>query len=204
MLEMKGLEAIGFFLITFLLFLPIAVHPNVSYIATVTINPLQPVVTTSDPDSAEMLKDITAESSADSSAADSENILNLMTDNDLGGAKEIFNYAENNKDYAHWYRLNSESSGYSKVEIRVYFSTLEVTPYDWRVYVYQSDANNINTGYYVDGSSSVTGWTAIDVSSIIHQLDGQGFMKVRLISRIGNGNEGKKALISEMEWRLTS
>ena len=176
----------------------------VTYTATIVITPIQPVITISDPNSASMLKDITAESGADSSAADSEDIRNLLIDNDLGSAKEIYNYAENNKDFAHWYGLNSESSDYYKVEIRVYFSTLEVTPYQWRVFVYQSDANNINTGYYVDGSSSATGWTTIDVTSIIHQLDGQGFMKVRLISRIGGGNAGKKAYISEMEWKLTS
>ena len=190
----------------FLLFLMIAPSANslITYTATIVITPIQPVITISDPNSARMLKDITAESGADSSAADSEDIRNLLIDNDLGSAKEIYNYAENNKDFAHWYRLNSESSDFYKVEIRVYFSTLEVTPYQWRVFVYQSDANNINTGYYVDDSSSATGWTTIDVTSIIHQLDGQGFMKVRLISRIGGGNAGKKAYISEMEWKLTS
>jgi len=168
------------------------------------MTPVNPVITIIDPVSVRMLKDVTAETGADSTAADSEDITTLLTDNDLIGAKEIFNYAENNKDFAHWYRLNSESSDYYRVEIRVYFSSLEVTPYQWRVFVYQSDANDINTGYYVDGSSSATGWTTIDVTSIIHQLDGQGFMKVRLISRIGGGNAGKKAYISEMEWRLTS
>ena len=156
-----------------------------------------------DPDSAETLKDITAESGPDTSADDSENILTLMTDGDLSGSKEIFNYATGGSDFAHWYRRNVDASNYSKVEVRVYFSTLEVTPYDWRVYVYQSDANNIDTAYYVDGSSSTTGWTTIDVTSIIHQLDGAGFIKVRLISRVGGGNEGKKAYIAEMEWRLT-
>ena len=187
----------------FLILVPIA-NSLVTYTATVVITPIELVMTISDPDSAGMLKDITAESGADGSAAGSEDILNLLTDDDLGASKEIFNYAENNKDYAHWYRLNSESSDYYKVEIRVYFSSLEVTPYQFRVFVYQSDANNINTGYYIDGSSSATGWTTIDVSSIIHQLDGQGLMKVRLISRIGGGNEGKNAYISEMEWKITS
>ena len=85
----------------------------------------------------------------------------------------------------------------------MYFSSLEVLPYDWVVYVYQSDANNINTGYYVEGSSATTGWTTIDVTSIIHQLDGQGFMKVRLISSMSNRNKGTIASVSEMEWNLT-
>ncbi|TRO45706.1 hypothetical protein E2P30_01130 [Candidatus Bathyarchaeota archaeon] len=77
-------------------------------------------------------------------------------------------------------------------------------PYDWRVYVYQSDGDNININYYIDGSSSGTGWTSIDVTSIIHQLDGQEFMKVRLISSVSNRNKGKIATVSEMEWILTS
>jgi len=188
-----------------LLFLMIVPTANslITYTATVVITPMQHVITSVDPDSARMLKNVTAESGADSSAADWEDILDLVIDDDLGSGKEIFHYAEASKDYAHWYRLDSESSDYFKVEVRVYFETFEVTPYGWRVFVYQADANNINAGYYVDGSSSVTGWTTIDVSSIIHQLDGQGFMKVRLISRIGSGNEGKKAIISEMEWKLT-
>ena len=192
--------------VLFLLLLMLAPDANslMTYTAAVVITPIQPIITILDPNSARMLKDITAESGADSSAADSEDIRNLLTDNGLSSGKEILNYAENNKDFAHWYRLNLEPGEYYKVEVRVYFSALEVTPYEWRVFVYQSDANNINTGYYVDGSSSVTGWTTIDVTSIIHQLDGEGFMKVRLISRIGGGNAGKKAYISEMEWRLSS
>lgn len=174
------------------------------YTATVVITPQNNVIIL-DPDSARMLVLITAESGADSSAASSEDILNMLIDDDLsGGGEVIFNYAGNNKDYAQWYRLDSESSNYSKVEIRVYFSTLEVMPYDWRVFVYQSDADNINTGFYVDGSSSATGWTTIDVTSIIHQLDGQGFMKVRLTSSMTARNKGKIITVSEMEWKLTN
>ena len=169
------------------------------YTATVVITPQSNVIIL-DPDSARMLVLITAETGADSSAASSEDILNMLIDDDLSGGGEIvYNYAGNNKDYAQWYRIDSESSNYSKVEIRVYFSTLEVMPYDWRVFVYQSDADNINTGFYVDGSSSATGWTTIDVTSIIHQLDGRGFMKVRLTSTMSNRNKGKMAFISEME-----
>ena len=174
------------------------------YTATVVITPQNNVII-SEPDSASTLVEITAESDADSSATSSEDILSLLVDNDTStGAEVIFNYAGNNKDNAQWYRLDSESSNYSKVEMRVYFSTLEVMPYDFRVFVYQPDANNINTGYYVDGSSSAIGWTTIDVSSIIHQLDGQGFMKVRLISSTHNRNRGKIAFVSEMKWILTS
>ena len=174
------------------------------YTATVVIIP-QNIVIISDPDSARMLVLITAESGADSTADSSEDILNLLIDDDLStGGEVVYNHAGNNKDYAHWYRLDSESSNYSKVEIRVYFSTLEVTPYELRVYVYQSDADNINTGFYVDGSSSATGWTTIDVTSIIHQLDGRGFMKVRLTSTMSNRNKGKMAFVSEMEWQLTA
>jgi hypothetical protein len=187
----------------FLILVPIA-NSLVVYTATVVINPQQNI-TILDPDSATMLVEITAESGPDSSAATSVDILNLLIDDDAStGGEIIFNYAGNNKDYAQWYGLGSESSNYSKVEIRVYFSTLEVIPYDWRVYVYQSDADNINTAYYVDGSSPATGWTTIDVSSIIHQLDSQGFMKVRLISRMSNRNKGKIVTVSEMEWILTS
>lgn len=175
----------------------------ITYTATVVITPIQPVITISDPDSAEMLKDITAESEADSSAADTENILTLMTDDELQQAKEIYNRATP-QDYANWYRRNVDVTYYYKVEIRVYLRTLEVSPYDWRVYIYQSDANNINTSSYVDGSTSSTGWTTVDVTSIAHQLDGEGFIKVRLISREGGGDEGKKAHISEMEWKLTA
>jgi hypothetical protein len=174
------------------------------YTATVVITP-QDIATISDPDSATMLMLITAESGADSTADSSQDILNMLIDDDLSGGGEIvYNYAGNNKDITQWYRLDSESSNYAKVEIRVYFSTLEVMPYDWRVFVYQSDADNINTGFYVDGSSSATGWTTIDVTSIIHQLDGQGFMKVRLISRMTARNKGKIITVSEMEWKLTN
>jgi hypothetical protein len=174
------------------------------YTATVVITPQNSVII-SDPDSARMLVLITAESGADSTADRSEDILNSLIDDDLStGGEIVYNHAGNNKDYAHWYRLDSESSNYSKVEIRVYFSTLEVTPYEWRVFVYQSDADNINTGFYVDGSSSTTGWTTIDVTSIIHQLDGQGFMKVRLTSTMSNRNKGKMIFVSEMGWQLTA
>ena len=170
---------------------------------TVVITPQQ-IASISDPDSARMLAQITAESGADSSADISEDILNMLIDDDTSAGGEIvFNYAGNNKDICHWYRLDSEPSNYFKVEIRVYFSVLEVLPYHWRIYVYQSDADNVNTGYYVDGSSSATGWTTTDVTSIIHQLDGQGFMKVRLISSMTNRNKGKVATVSEMEWILT-
>ena len=186
-----------------LMLVPIA-ESLITYTATVVMTP-QYIITTLNPDSARILNEITAESGADSSAASSEDILNVLIDNDLStGGEIIYNHPGNNKDYTHWYRLDSESSDYFRVEIRVYFSILEVTPYEWQVLVYQSDANNINTGYYVDGSSSATGWTTIDVSSIIHQLDGQGFMKVRLISRVGQANKGKTILVSEMEWQLTA
>ena len=174
------------------------------YTAIVVITP-QDIATILDPDSATTLALITAETGADSSAASSEDILNMLIDDDLsGGGEVVYNYAGNNKDIAQWYRLDSESSNYSKVEIRVYFSTLEVTPYEFQVFVYQSDADNINTGFYVDGSSSATGWTTIDVTSIIHQLDGQGFMKVRLISSMTARNKGKIITVSEMEWKLTN
>ncbi len=189
-----------------LLFLILAPIGNslITYTATVEITPQQ-IIIISNPDSAQMLVEITAESDADSSATTSEDIINLLIDDDPStGGEVIFNYRGNNKDYAQWYRLDSESSDYSKVEIRVQFLTLEVIPYEWRVFVYQSDANNINTEYYIDGNSSATGWTTIDVSSIIHQLDGQGFMKVRLISATSNRNKGKIATISEMEWLLAS
>jgi hypothetical protein len=187
----------------FLILVPIS-NSLVVYTATVVINPQQ-IITISHPDSATMLVEITAESGADSNATTSGDILNLLIDDDSStGGEIVFNHAGNNKDDCHCYRLNSEPSDYFKVEIRVYFSNLEVIPYDWRVYVYQSDADNINTGYYVDGSSSATGWTTIDVSSIIHQLDGQGFMKVRLISSMSNRNKGKIATVSEMKWMLTS
>jgi hypothetical protein len=191
------------FVLLLILMLAPNANPLVIYTAIVEITP-QDIATISDPDSATMLMLITAESGADSSAASSEDILNMLIDDDLsGGAEIIYNYAGNNKDYAQWYRLDSESSNYSKVEIRVYFSTLEVMPYEFRVFVYQSDADNINTGFYVDGSSSATGWTTIDVTSIIHQLDGQGFMKVRLISSMTARNKGKIITVSEMEWKLT-
>jgi hypothetical protein len=181
-----------------------AANSLVTYTTTVVITPQQNI-TILNPDSAGKLEEITAESGADSSATTSEDILDLLVDDNFStGSEVIFNYAGNNKDIAQWYRLNSESSDYSKVEFRVYFSTIEVTPYDWRVIVYQFDADNINTGYYVDGSSSDTGWTTIDVSSIIHQLDGQGFMKVRLISSMSNRNKGKVVTVSEMEWILTN
>jgi len=182
-----------------LIIVPIA-NSLTTYTALVVIIP-QHIQTITDPDSATLLIDVTAESGADSSAASSEDILNLLIDDDLSsGGEVVYNRAGNNKDYAHWYRLGSESSNYSKVEIRVYFSTLAVTPYEFRVFVYQADADNINTGYYVDGSSSATGWTTIDVSSIIHQLDGQGFMKVRFISSMTSRNQGKIITVSEMEW----
>ena len=187
----------------FLIIVPIA-NSLITYTSTVVMTP-QYIITISDPDSARILREITAESNADSSAAVSEDILNLLIDDNLTSGEEIiYNHLGNNKDYAHWYRIDSESSDYFKVEIRVYFSTLEVTPYEWRVFVYQADANNINTGSYVDGSSSVTGWTTIDVTSIIHQLDGQGFMKVCLISRVAQANKGKIIVVSEMEWQLTA
>jgi hypothetical protein len=187
----------------FLMLIQIA-NSLATYTATVVITP-QKIITISDPDSARMLVEITAESGTDSSATTSGDIQNFLIDNDTStGGEIIFNYAGNNKDICHWYRLNSEPIDYFKVEIRVCFSTLEVIPYDWRVYVYQSDADNINTGFYVDGSSSTAGWTTIDVSSIIHQLDGQGFMKVRLISAMHARNKGKIATVSEMEWILTS
>ena len=186
----------------FLMLFPIA-DSLVTYSATVVITP-ENIVIISDSDSARILREITAESDADSSTAVSEDILNFLIDDDLStGEQIIYNHPGNNKDYAQWYRIDSEPSDYSKVEIRVYFSNLEVTPYEWRVFVYQSDADNINTGYYVDGSSTSTGWTTIDVSSIIHQLDDQGFMKVRLISMVGQKNKGKIVFVSEMEWKLT-
>ena len=191
------------FVLLLLLMLAPSASPLVTYTTTVEIIP-QNIVTILDPDAATMLVLITAESGADSSAASSEDILNLLVDDDLGSGGEIvFNYAGNNKDYAQCYRLDLESSNYSKVEIRVYFSTLEVTPYEWRVFVYQSDADNIDTGFYVDGSSLTTGWTTIDVTSIIHQLDGQGFMKVRLTSTMSSRNKGKIIFVSEMDWKLT-
>ena len=176
----------------------------VTYTTTLVITPQQ-TITTLKPDSASSLMAITAEKDADSDASSSADILNLLIDDDTttGGAI-IYNYAGNSKDICHAYTLNSESSDYFKIEIRVYFSTLEVIPYDWRVYVYQSDGDNINKDYYIDGSSSGIGWTSIDVTSIIHQLDGQGFMKVRLISSMSNRNKGKIATVSEMEWVLTS
>ena len=95
----------------FLMLVPIA-NSLMTYSATVLITP-QHVITTSDPDSARMLIEISAESGADSSAASSEDILNLLIDDDLSGG-EILNYAGNNKDYAHWYRLDSESADYFK------------------------------------------------------------------------------------------
>jgi hypothetical protein len=39
---------------------------------------------------------------------------------------------------------------------------------------------------------------------IIYQLDGQGFMKIRLISSMSNHNKGKIATVSELEWILTN
>ena len=192
------------FVLLFILMLAPNANPLVIYTAIVVITP-QDIATILDPDSATTLALITAETGADSSAASSEDILNMLIDDDLsGGGEVVYNYAGNNKDIAQWYRLDSESSNYSKVEIRVYFSTLEVTPYEFQVFVYQSDADNINTGFYVDGSSSATGWTTIDVTSIIHQLDGQGFMKVRLISSMTARNKGKIITVSEMEWKLTN
>jgi hypothetical protein len=191
------------FALLFLILVPIA-NSLVTYTATVVITPQQ-IITISDPDSAGKLVEITAESGADSSATTMDDILNLLVDDNVtSGSEVVFNYAGNNKDTAQWYMLNSESSNYSKVEITVYFSTLEVIPYDLRVYVYQFDADNINTAYYVGRSVSATGWTTIDVSSIIHQLDGQGFMKVRLISEMSARNKGKIVTVSEMEWILTS
>jgi hypothetical protein len=191
------------FVLLLLLMLAPNANPLVIYTAMVVITP-ENIATISDPDSATMLMLITAESGADSSAASSEDILSLLIDDDpSSGGEVVYNYAGNNKDYAQCYRLNSDSSNYSKVEIRVYFSTLEVTPYEWRVFVYQADADNINTEYYVDGSTSATGWTTIDVSSIIHQLDGHGFMKVRLTSTMSARNKGKIVIVSEMEWKLT-
>ena len=191
------------FALLLLILVPIA-NSLVTYTATVVITPQQ-IITISDPNSARKLVEITAESGADSSATTSEDILNLMVDDDQStGGEVVFNYAGNNKDYAQWYRLDSESSDYVKVEIRVYISALEVIPFDFRVFVYQPDADNINTGFYVDGSLSALGWTTIDVSSIIHQLDDQGFMKVRLISSTSNKNKGMIVTVSEMEWALTN
>jgi hypothetical protein len=192
--------------ISFLIFVMLvpAVNSLVTYTATLVMTP-QLTITILQPDSAIMLMGITAEEDADSGASSSADILNLLTDGDATTGEEIiYNYAGNNKDICHGYTLNSEYSDYFKVEIRVYFSTLEVIPYSWRVYVYQSDGDNINEGYYYDGSSSGTGWTSIDVTSIINQLDGQGFMKIRLISSMSNRNKGRTATVSEMEWVLTS
>ena len=73
------------------------------------------------------------------------------------------------------------------------------------MYVYQSDATSIDSGFFVDGSSSGDeAWVDIDISSIIHQLDNEGFMKVRLISLEGGPDNGEGLFVSEVEWRLTS
>ena len=198
--RLQNLILVSVFL--FLILIP-TVNSLVTYTATIVINPQQ-IITIIDPDSARKLIEITGESGADTSATTSEDILNLLIDDNFSTGEEIvYNHAGNNKDVVQCYSLNSEPSDYSKVEIRIYFTTLEVVPYEWRVYVYQSDADNIDTSYYVSGSSSITGWTTIDVSSIIHQLDGQGFMKVRLISRMTNRNKGKIITVSEMEWMLS-
>ena len=154
-------------------------------------------------DNATLLTIIDASSEADGSADLSEDILSLLSDYDLQNSKEIFE--DDNNDYAQCYSINEEAAYYSKVELRVYLETLDVTPYEWRVYVYQSDATSIDSGFFVDGSSSGDeAWVDIDISSIIHQLDNEGFMKVRLISLEGGADKGEGLFVSEVEWRLTS
>ena len=154
-------------------------------------------------DSATLLKGIKADSESDGSADLSEDLLSLINDYDLQASKEVFE--DGNNDYAQCYSIDEEAAYYSKVELRVYLETLDVTPYDWRVYVYQSDATSIDSGFFVDGSSSAAGeWIDIDISSIIHQLDNEGFMKVRLISMEDGANMDKGLSVSEVEWRLAS
>jgi hypothetical protein len=155
-------------------------------------------------DSATLLKVINADSEPDGNADSSEDLLSTLNDYDLQNGKEIFE--DGNNDYAQWYRIEKEASYYSKVELRVYLDNLDVTPYEWRVYVYQStDENSIDSGSYVDGSSSTSDvWIDIDLSSIIHQLDGEGYMKVRMISLEAGADKGEGLYVSEVEWRLTS
>ncbi|TRO46431.1 hypothetical protein E2P60_05375, partial [Candidatus Bathyarchaeota archaeon] len=107
--------------ISFLIFVTLvsSVNSLVTYTTTLVMTPQQ-TITILKPDSASLLLAITAEKDADSDVS-SADILNLLTDDDTTtGVEIIYNYAGNNKDICHAYTLNSESSDYFKVEIRVY------------------------------------------------------------------------------------
>ncbi|MFO8016340.1 MAG: hypothetical protein R6U32_04495, partial [Candidatus Woesearchaeota archaeon] len=95
-------------------------------------------------------------------------------------------------------KKNSDPSNYTSIKLRFYTLWGDVDPFQYRVYVYLPDGNNINTTGYIDSqTTSASGWQEVDITPIVHQLDGEGFYRVRLISM---DSPQKELHISETEF----
>ena len=76
-------------------------------------------------------------------------------------------------------KLNRDALTASKVVLRLYVSSISASR-TLRIYPYQSSGTAVNTGYYVNYSTSTTGWKDIDVTSIAQRMNGYGWMKFRI------------------------
>ncbi len=95
-------------------------------------------------------------------------------------------------------KKNSDPSNYTNIHLRFYTLWGDSDPFEYRVYVYLPDGNNINTTGYIDSqTTSSSGWQEVDITPIVHQLDGEGFYRVRLVSIDG---PQKELHISEVEF----
>jgi hypothetical protein len=155
---------------------------------------------TYDVDAAHILEEIDAQTEADSDAKDDRDRTNELTDNDFGSYREIYE-KDTVKDHACYGRKDTDPENYDKIILRVGIGRVEVSSMDWRIYVYQSNADDINTGQYIDPPaltpSDEDTWKEIDVTDIAHTLDGEGFVKFRIISMYLA--DDKKIGIAELE-----
>jgi hypothetical protein len=155
---------------------------------------------TYDVDAAAILEEIDAQTEADSDAKEVKDHTDDLTDKDFGSKKDIFE-KDTVKDFACYGRKDLDPENYDKIILRVGIGRVEVSSMDWRIYVYQSNADDINTGQYIDPPaltpSDEDTWKEIDVTDIAHTLDGEGFVKFRIVSMYLA--DDKKIGIAELE-----
>lgn len=100
-------------------------------------------------------------------------------------------------------KLNADPSIYSTVALKFKVDSLEYEPYPIRVYAYNPDGDSIITSEgFTEYTYSSTGWHEVDVTDTAHLMDGNGWMKFRVLPKFAWWIDNKKSRWVEVDFGI--
>ncbi len=128
--------------------------------------------------SAYQLTRLTAEASPDSSAQVSNDTTYWLKDGSIANQYIQITKSQSKFDILN-FRSDNEASLFSDIKLNLYVNTSTTAP--MRIYAYNADGNTLDSSSYLTFNLQ-SGWNQLDLTPLLHSMDGMGFIKFRIVS----------------------